>query len=78
LLSELRIHDEDEREMKSYKTKNLDKDGEMESLVRKKLLGNNDLNNFLYFNYLWYCMNKNLVLQTHTYLLKLMYKYKYL
>ncbi|XP_016665107.2 uncharacterized protein LOC103311835 [Acyrthosiphon pisum] len=39
LLSELRIHDEDERELKVYKTKNLDKDGEMESIVRKKLLG---------------------------------------
>lgn len=39
LLSELRIQDEDEREMKAYKTKNLDKDGEMESIVRKKLLG---------------------------------------
>lgn len=40
LLSELRIQDEDEREMKTYKTKNLDKYGEMESIVRKKLLGN--------------------------------------
>lgn len=39
LLSELRIQDEDEREAKLYKTKNLDKDGEMESIVRKKLLG---------------------------------------
>jgi len=39
LLSELRIHDEDERELKVFKTKNLDKDGEMESIVRKKLLG---------------------------------------
>lgn len=39
LLSELRIQDEDEREMKAYKTKNLDKYGEMESIVRKKLLG---------------------------------------
>jgi hypothetical protein len=40
LLSELRIQDEDERELKAYKTKNLDKNGEMESIVRKKLLGN--------------------------------------
>ncbi|XP_060849532.1 uncharacterized protein LOC132928701 [Rhopalosiphum padi] len=39
LLSELRIHDEDERELKMYKTKNLDKDGQMESIVRKKFLG---------------------------------------
>lgn len=39
LLSELRIQDEDERELKAYKTKNLDKDGDMESIVRKKLLG---------------------------------------
>ncbi|XP_050436749.1 alpha-2-macroglobulin receptor-associated protein [Adelges cooleyi] len=39
LLSELRIQDEDERELKVYKTKNMDKDGEMESIVRKKLLG---------------------------------------
>lgn len=39
LLSELRIQDEDERELKIQKTKNLDKDGEMESIVRKKLLG---------------------------------------
>lgn len=40
LLSELRIQDEDERELKVFKTKNLDKNGEMESIVRKKLLGN--------------------------------------
>lgn len=42
LLSELRIQDEDEREAKAYKTKNLDKNGEMESIVRKKLLGTYD------------------------------------
>lgn len=39
MLSELRIQDEDEREMKAYKAKSLDKNGEMESIVRKKLLG---------------------------------------
>ncbi|XP_050536371.1 alpha-2-macroglobulin receptor-associated protein [Daktulosphaira vitifoliae] len=39
LLSEMRIQDEDERELKLYKSKNMDKDGEMESIVRKKLLG---------------------------------------
>jgi len=33
------MQDEDEREIKAYKAKNLDKDGEMESIVRKKLLG---------------------------------------
>lgn len=53
LLSELRIQDEDEREAKAYKTKNLDKNGEMESIVRKKLLGMMKLL-IMYFTFLLY------------------------
>lgn len=39
MLSELRIQDEDEQELKLQKNKNFDKGGEMESVVHKKLLG---------------------------------------
>jgi len=57
LLSELRIQDEDEREAKLYKAKNLDKDGEMESIVRKKLLGKVNFKQTYLLTFTFYIIN---------------------